>query len=1276
MASGYSIKSMRSALSRWTRAKAKVRVAGSLWRELRERSGLLQAVWKLNLLKVQSWLNCDPPSRTTPGQTQDLEGGDCGGGEVAHERGGEVDTEPPTSMATVGFGMTWPEGAWEPAACEACEACEALPAYADGDRVEYFSPTYGLWLLAEVMLQSEASKRKVSYSVTLKGRSVPWKLPDVVTSFAAMLRSWHGRRSRSQEWLAAEIDGLEIAVAGHKSWLRSCVPGTSCPFFGHVPDGSLMLGQGEGGLCEEMSRDEESAALTVDRKVGEARLVTRQHSVEPVFFTTIRNLAQCFLYIKTVQYHHEQHEAGPSWLWLLLVGLATLFGLVCPFIMAAKISLASFSSKVRIFGQEALAIAQAQQKFAEVRGSAVEVFRGPTRGWIPTTVSDKAERDATETASAQSFPFTQRRPEMTEETKAEPPQKAAALCKAAPPKEAPPKEAATRRAAEEGRWVQAAQELGAEQRLIVNAQGLAEVALRSSQAPRKNNYNWEEFAVSEDETEEAGLRWDISLGEGAAFMKILRASKRGLKNWYEADEAAPAHPKSSKSERRDLSSAGVVGRELQLRGAMEAPLEALELVKSSAGLSGGRCGDVMEPSEATRASSVPPSLVLTRSCLEECLECLAGQAEPAEQEMPEPRALVSCGSTGGSEPREPEPRNPFAEWRDSGYALPGTPESIRKASTGWQSGLLSPGDDWMFGVREALGGKVAKAEQQQVELSERLTGAEADPAILRFSQHFHERMQAREGQLRDRLLEEQAGEEVEEAIGGGSLKHKKIGEVVAAPLAARRYSYECPQCKATAESTTRDRRINNPGEVVAAPLAARSYSYGCPQCKATVESTTRDGRINNPRKCGHQFTVAAGEVVAAPLAARHYSYECPQCKATVESTARDGRINNRRKCGHQFTVAAGEVVGERVMRAVRAGVWVGGGGGAESMLSATMCLREGAGEEDEAERKKAGGERLEFREGWGRIGGGSLKRKKDGSGTEWGYRKERKWEGGGTEWGYRDGGWVSGEGQGEGLVVGGCWRRWSGMVGKGKGGGEGGQGKGLVAQWVLLYSGKWLEKKWQGRRVFTDAAPLLLASADKERARIAQETYEELAERVEQAQIARGLGRTARREERDLALGGKDSREELEKQIEEMREGQRKLELELAESRAREAERAGELKEKEAELITVRREKVVLTKELADAKKREKELAAQRAELLEQAQQHILELTSVRPAAAVCNFCTQPQWFVVAFIFANRRFCSAGFGEGSPSLEFELKDEAGEILADLDFEARSGSPLD
>eukprot|EP00435_Cladocopium_sp_Y103_P022957 s3720_g5.t1 len=63
------------------------------------------------------------------------------------------------------------------------------------------------------------------------------------------------------------------------------------------------------------------------------------------------------------------------------------------------------------------------------------------------------------------------------------------------------------------------------------------------------------------------------------------------------------------------------------------------------------------------------------------------------------------------------------------------------------------------------------------------------------------------------------------------------------------------------------------------------------------------------------------------------------------------------------------------------------------------------------------------------------------------------------------------------------------------------------------------------------------------------------------------------------------------------------MERELAESKALEADRAQELKEKETELITVCREKV---KELADAKKREQELTM----LLEEAQQQILELTS------------------------------------------------------------------
>ena len=69
-----------------------------------------------------------------------------------------------------------------------------------------------------------------------------------------------------------------------------------------------------------------------------------------------------------------------------------------------------------------------------------------------------------------------------------------------------------------------------------------------------------------------------------------------------------------------------------------------------------------------------------------------------------------------------------------------------------------------------------------------------------------------------------------------------------------------------------------------------------------------------------------------------------------------------------------------------------------------------------------------------------------------------------------------------------------------------------------------------------------------------------------------------------------------------------------------EAERAGQLKEKEVELITVRREKawlcvsitsmdfnqakVVLTKELADAKKREKELTQCGAHALQHSPSH------------------------------------------------------------------------
>jgi len=118
---------------------------------------------------------------------------------------------------------------------------------------------------------------------------------------------------------------------------------------------------------------------------------------------------------------------------------------------------------------------------------------------------------------------------------------------------------------------------------------------------------------------------------------------------------------------------------------------------------------------------------------------------------------------------------------------------------------------------------------------------------------------------------------------------------------------------------------------------------------------------------------------------------------------------------------------------------------------------------------------------------------------------------------------------------------------------------------------------------------------EQEKANYAQEQYEALTEQVEQAQM-----------ERDLALGGKAGRAELEIQIEKMKEDQIKLERDLQESRAREAERANELKERETELVTVRREKVVLSKELDDARVRERELTM----LLEEAQNQIMELTA------------------------------------------------------------------
>ncbi|CAE7857342.1 unnamed protein product, partial [Symbiodinium necroappetens] len=155
MASRYSIK---SAFSRWTRAKAKVRV-----------------VWKLNLLQVQNWLNGkgEAPQlekeelqvAAAAGQDleagdadEDLQSGDADGEQVPQERGSLDDPMPPRASAAVGF--LAPQG--RPEALP-----EALPAYADGDRVEYFSPTCGLWLLGEVTVKSDAKRSAAELATCL-----------------------------------------------------------------------------------------------------------------------------------------------------------------------------------------------------------------------------------------------------------------------------------------------------------------------------------------------------------------------------------------------------------------------------------------------------------------------------------------------------------------------------------------------------------------------------------------------------------------------------------------------------------------------------------------------------------------------------------------------------------------------------------------------------------------------------------------------------------------------------------------------------------------------------------------------------------------------------------------------------------------------------------------------------------------------------------------------------------------------------------------------------
>ena len=196
--------------------------------------------------------------------------------------------------------------------------------------------------------------------------------------------------------------------------------------------------------------------------------------------------------------------------------------------------------------------------------------------------------------------------------------------------------------------------------------------------------------------------------------------------------------------------------------------------------------------------------------------------------------------------------------------------------------------------------------------------------------------------------------------------------------AKQRYSYECPRCKGTIATATRDGRIDNrrncghtfsvaAGEVVidnrrqcghcftvaAGAMVSREttrkdcFTYACPECGAEVLSGIRDGRVDNRRRCQHRggaranihlqmptlqtkssfrhtcWTRRQPAQVWAPIcgccgrggARANIHIQMPTLQKKVHSDIRDGRVDNRRQCGHQFTVAAGAVVGTEAVKA-------------------------------------------------------------------------------------------------------------------------------------------------------------------------------------------------------------------------------------------------------------------------------------------------------------------------------------------------------------------------
>eukprot|EP00439_Symbiodinium_sp_Y106_P061910 s4331_g9.t1 len=208
MASRYSIK---SAFSRWTRAKAKVHV-----------------VWKLNLQQVQNWLNGKGEAPQLDQKLQvrpaDLEAGDDGeqdavvtspasqdegddGAQVPQERGSLDDPMPPRASAAVGFlqGTALP--------------LPAMPAYADGDRVEYFSPTCGLWLLGEVTVKSDAKSVGAAYDRD----SVVKSMTRALLVSSSLL---HSRRATFRASAPRKAEQSELSTA-QNSLSNSHVPATS-----------------------------------------------------------------------------------------------------------------------------------------------------------------------------------------------------------------------------------------------------------------------------------------------------------------------------------------------------------------------------------------------------------------------------------------------------------------------------------------------------------------------------------------------------------------------------------------------------------------------------------------------------------------------------------------------------------------------------------------------------------------------------------------------------------------------------------------------------------------------------------------------------------------------------------------------------------------------------------------------------------------------------------------------------------------------------------------